>query len=416
VRALVYSGYGIMPELAQVADPVCPPDGVVIAVGASGVCRSDWHAWKGHDPVDLPHIGGHELAGVIAQTGPEVTRWRAGDRVTVPFVCGCGRCEYCRAGDAQVCPRQTQPGFTGPGSFAELVAVQAADTNLVALPEAVDFVAAACLGCRFATAFRAVTAHGRVRPGDWLAVHGCGGAGLSAVMIGAVLEARVVAIDVSSSALSRARELGASFTVDAGAGDPAAAIVELTEGGAHVSVDAFGSAATAACSVRCLRRRGRHVQVGLLLDGPTPIPMDLVVARELEIFGSHGMAARDYPPMMAMVADGTLRPGLLTGRVIGLADAGRALAAMDGPSDTAGMTVIRLRLQVRGEPVRHLRAGLEGVVGQAVAAVRIQHQLGTGRLAGQALGVIGRHQTVPAAGRHQQRGRDQRRGVLQGQC
>jgi hypothetical protein len=134
VRAVVYSGYGIMPELAQVADPACPVDGVVIAVGASGVCRSDWHAWKGHDPVDLPHIGGHELAGVIAQTGPEVTRWRAGDRVTVPFVCGCGRCEYCRAGDAQVCPRQTQPGFTGPGSFAELVAVQAADTNLVALP------------------------------------------------------------------------------------------------------------------------------------------------------------------------------------------------------------------------------------------------------------------------------------------
>jgi D-arabinose 1-dehydrogenase-like Zn-dependent alcohol dehydrogenase len=270
-----------------------------------------------------------------------------------------------------VCPRQTQPGFTGPGSFAELVAVQAADTNLVALPEAVDFVAAACLGCRFATAFRAVTAHGRVRPGDWLAVHGCGGAGLSAVMIGAALGARVVAVDVSSSALSRARELGASVTVDAGLADPAVVIAEATSGGAHVSVDAFGSPATAACSVRCLRRRGRHVQVGLLLDGPTPIPMDLVVARELEILGSHGMAARDYPPMMAMVADGTLRLGLLTGRVIGLAEAGRALAAMDGPAEEAGMTVIRLLLQVRGEPVGHLRTGFEGVVGQAVAAVRV---------------------------------------------
>jgi alcohol dehydrogenase len=340
-----------MPELAQVADPACPPDGVVIAVGASGVCRSDWHAWKGHDPVDLPHIGGHELAGVIAQAGPEVTRWRTGDRVTVPFVCGCGRCEYCRAGDAQVCPRQTQPGFTGPGSFAELVAVRAADTNLVALPEAVDFEAAACLGCRFATAFRAVTAHGRVRPGDWLAVHGCGGAGLSAVMIGTALGARVVAVDVSAAALSRARELGASFTVDAGLADPAVEIAEITSGGAHVSMDAFGSPATAASSVRCLRRRGRHVQVGLLLSGPTPIPMDLVVARELEIFGSHGMAARDYPPMMTMVADGTLRPGLLVGKVIGLAETGRALAAMDGPADTAGMTVIRLSLQMGLEPV-----------------------------------------------------------------
>ena len=342
MRAAVYAGYGLRPEVRQVADPVCPPDGVVIAVGASGVCRSDWHAWKGHDPVVLPHVGGHELAGVVAQAGPEVTRWQAGDRVTVPFVCGCGRCEYCLAGEAQVCPRQTQPGFTGPGSFAELVAIHAADTNLVALPDALDFVAAAGLGCRFATAFRAVTAHGRVRAGEWLAVHGCGGVGLSAVMIGAAVGARVVAVDVAAAALDRARELGAGFTVDAGAADPAALIGEITGGGAHVSVDALGSPATAACSVRCLRRRGRHVQVGLLLGGPTPIPMDLVVARELEIYGSHGMAARDYPPMLAMVADGTLRPGLLVGKVIGLEDVAGALADMDGPSPGAGMTVIRL--------------------------------------------------------------------------
>jgi alcohol dehydrogenase len=170
-------------------------------------------------------------------------------------------------------------------------------------------------------------------------------------MIGTALGARVVAVDVSAAALSRARELGASFTVDAGLADPAVEIAEITRGGAHVSMDAFGSPATAASSVRCLRRRGRHVQVGLLLSGPTPIPMDLVVARELEIFGSHGMAARDYPPMMTMVADGTLRPGLLVGKVIGLAETGRALAAMDGPADTAGMTVIRLSLQMGLEPV-----------------------------------------------------------------
>ena len=344
MRAVVYSGYGIMPELTQVADPACPPDGAVIAVGASGVCRSDWHAWKGHDPVALPHIGGHELAGVISQTGPEVTRWRAGDRVTVPFACGCGRCEFCLAGDAQVCPRQTQPGFTGPGSFAELVAVHAADTNLVSVPGAVDFAAAAPLGCRFATAFRALTGHGRVRAGEWLAVHGCGGVGLSAVMIGVALGARVAATDVAPAALDRARELGAEFTVDGGAADPAALIAEVTAGGAHVSVDALGSPATAACSVRCLRRRGRHIQVGLLLAGPTPIPMDLVVGRELEIHGTHGMAARDYPPLMAMLADGTLRPELLVGRVIGLEEAGRALAAMDGPAEGAGMTVIRFSL------------------------------------------------------------------------
>jgi len=348
MKAVVYSGYGVMPEVASVPDPVCPADGVVIAVGATGVCRSDWHAWRGHDPVMLPHIGGHEFAGVVAAAGPEVSRWRVGDRVTVPFACGCGRCEFCLGGDAQVCPDQTQPGFTGPGSFAEFVAVHAADANLVAVPDAVDFVTAACLGCRFATAFRAVTAHGRVRAGEWLAVHGCGGVGLSAVLIGVALGARVVAVDVVPAALERARELGAEVVVDGGAGDggqardAAAVIAEVTGGGAHVSIDALGSASTAACSVRSLRRRGRHVQVGLLLDGPTALPMDLVVARELEICGSHGMAARDYPPMMSMVADGTLRPGRLVGAVIGLEETGRALAAMDGFSATAGMTVVRI--------------------------------------------------------------------------
>ena len=342
MKAVVYSRYGVTPELRQVADPARPADGVVIAVAATGVCRSDWHAWQGHDPVVLPHIGGHELAGVVVQTGPTVTRWRAGDRVTVPFACGCGRCEYCLAGQAQVCPDQTQPGFTGPGSFAELVAIHAADANLVSLPDAVDFVTAASLGCRFATAFRAVTAHGRVRAGEWLAVHGCGGVGLSAVMIGSALGARVVAVDVAAAALDRARELGAEFTVQE---DPVAAVREITGGGAHVSIDALGSPATAVNSVRCLRRRGRHVQVGLLL-GPAsapPLPMDLVIGRELEIYGSHGMAARDYPAMMAMVADGTLRPGAAIGQVIGLEDVGQALAAMNGPG-SVGMTVARLTL------------------------------------------------------------------------
>ena len=226
------------------------------------------------------------------------------------------------------------------------MAVHAADANLVALPADLDFVTAACLGCRFATAFRAVTAHGRVRPGDWLAVHGCGGVGLSAVMIGAALGARVLAVDVSAAALARARALGAEAAVDAGAARAApeglaAAIRELTGGGAHVSIDALGSPAMAADSVRCLRRRGRHVQVGLLPGGPAPLPMDLVIARELEIYGSHGMAARDYPELMRMVADGTLRPGLMVGEVIALGEVGRALAAMDGPAG-AGMTVVRL--------------------------------------------------------------------------
>ncbi|MFI7675990.1 zinc-dependent alcohol dehydrogenase family protein [Actinophytocola sp. NPDC049390] len=343
MRAVVYSAYGEPPVVAGVPEPVAPDGGVVVAVRATGVCRSDWHAWRGHDPVPLPNTPGHEFAGVVAAVGAGVGRWRPGDRVTVPFVCGCGVCEYCRAGDAQVCPHQTQPGFTGPGSFAERVVVHAADTNLVALPDSVDFVTAASLGCRFATAYRALTAHGRLAKGDWLAVHGCGGLGLSAVQIGVALGASVIAVDIAPGALALASELGAAHVIDATADpDPAATIRDRTDGGAAVSVDALGSPATAATSVRCLRRRGRHVQAGLLLAGPTPLPMDVVVARELAIHGTHGMAAADYPPMLALVADGTLRPGSLVRTVIGLDDAPAALTAMDHPPAGPGMTVVAL--------------------------------------------------------------------------
>jgi len=342
VRAVVYDAVGAVPEVREVPRPSCPVDGVLVAVHATGVCRSDWHAWRGHDPVALPHVPGHELAGVVAEVGPAVTRFAVGDRVTTPFVNGCGHCPVCAAGNPQVCPEQTQPGFTGPGSFAELVALHAADLNLVRLPDSVGHVEAAALGCRFATAYRALTVHGRLQPGDWLAVHGCGGVGLSAVAIGAALGARVVAVDVSEAALERALACGAEAVVRSA--DPAEAVLARTGGGAAVSVDAFGSPATAAASVRSLRRRGRHVQVGLLLDpAGTALPMDRVVGHELELYGSHGMAAADYPAMLELVTSGAVSLTALVGAVIGLDEAPAALMAMDRLDATAGgITVVDL--------------------------------------------------------------------------
>ena len=161
-------------SVRDVAAPAAPVGGVVVAVKATGLCRSDWHAWVGHDDIALPHVPGHELAGVVDAVGAGVERWRVGDRVTVPFVCGCGRCTWCRRGDAQVCPDQQQPGFTHWGSFAERVALHAADTNLVAIPDDVSFEAAAALGCRFATAFRALTARARLSAGEWVTIVGAG--------------------------------------------------------------------------------------------------------------------------------------------------------------------------------------------------------------------------------------------------
>ena len=338
MRAVVYDEPGAAPEVRDVPEPDCPDDGVLVRVEATGVCRSDWHAWVGHDPVPLPMVPGHELAGTVAAVGPAVTRWRTGDRVTVPFVCGCGRCGYCRAGDTQVCPDQTQPGFTGWGSYAETVALHAADTNLVALPDGLDPVVAASLGCRLATAYRAVVTHGRLAEDEWLVVHGCGGVGLSAVLVGVALGARVVALDPAPAALARAVELGAVTPPEG------TTLTDLTGGGAHVSVDAVGSPATAVASVRSLRPRGRHVQVGLLLgeQATPPLPMDLVVARELSVHGSHGMPARQYADLLALVTSGRLDPGLLVGREITLDQAPAALVAMSDAPAGAGMTVLRL--------------------------------------------------------------------------
>jgi alcohol dehydrogenase len=339
MRAAVLHAFRAPLELELLPEPELPADGALVEVRATGLCRSDWHGWMGHDAsIRLPHVPGHEFAGVVAEVGPEVRGIAPGDRVTAPFCCGCGACEPCRLGHTQICERDYQPGFTGWGSFAERVLVPVADLNCVPLPDELAFEAAAALGCRFMTAFAAVGERGGVRPGDWLAVHGCGGVGLSAVMLGAALGARVLAVDVAPGPLERARDLGAAHTIEASGA--VEAIRELTGGGAHVSIDAIGSAATAAASVRSLRRRGRHVQVGLLAgdEREPPMPMAELISRELEIAGVHGMPVRDYPALLRLVASGAVDPARLIGRRIGLEEAGSALAAMDRPAE--GITVI----------------------------------------------------------------------------
>ena len=327
-------------SVRDVAAPAAPVGGVVVAVKATGLCRSDWHAWVGHDDIALPHVPGHELAGVVDAVGAGVERWRVGDRVTVPFVCGCGRCTWCRRGDAQVCPDQQQPGFTHWGSFAERVALHAADTNLVAIPDDVSFEAAAALGCRFATAFRALTARARLSAGEWVTIVGAGGVGLSAVMIAKALGARVVAVDRSERARQTAVRLGADHVVPAG-DDVPARIRSLTDGGSHVSMDAVGSEQTCADAVLSLRRCGRHVQVGLLPSptGLSPVPMARAIAWELDVLGSHGMAAVDYPAMLSLIESGDLRPQDLVEAVVSLDDAAALLPVLDR-SSPAGMTLI----------------------------------------------------------------------------
>ena len=342
MKAAIYRAFGAPLAIEEVPDPSPAPDGVVIRVEATGICRSDWHGWMGHDSdVHLPHVPGHELAGVLAAVGSEVRRWRGGERVTMPFAMGCGTCPQCAAGDQHICDNYFQPGFTGWGSFAPYVAVRYADTNLVRLPEEIDFVTAASLGCRFITSFRAVVDQGRLRPGEWVSVYGCGGVGLSAIMIATAMGANVIAVDIQEQALALAQSLGAAYTVNARAVDPVEAICEWTGGGAHLSLDALGSRETCRNSLGSLRKRGRHVQVGLMLadDQEATLPMGQVIAKELEILGSHGMQAHRYPPLLDMIRSGKLAPEKMIRRTVSLAESLDLLQRM-GEFKDPGVSVI----------------------------------------------------------------------------
>lgn len=343
MKAISYQSFQGDISYSELPDPDPEEHSVVIEVRATGLCRSDWHGWMGHDPdIVLPHVPGHEFAGEIVAVGSSIKKWTPGERVTVPFVSGCGHCEPCVGGNQQVCHQQFQPGFTAWGSFAQYVAIDYADLNLVRLPETMTFETAASLGCRFITAFRAVVDIGKVQGGEWVTVHGCGGVGLSAIMIAAAMGAQVIAIDIDDQKLDEAIKIGACATINARKSDNIIEEIQsITSGGAHLSVDALGSQETCYNSIANLRTRGRQVQVGLMAgkDHNPTIPMHLVIAKELSIHGSHGMQAYRYPAVFDMIKSGKLQPELLIGNTISLKEAVELLPRMNEFNNT-GVTVI----------------------------------------------------------------------------
>ncbi len=322
MKAAVYEEFGGAITIQDAPSPTPEAHGVVLKVLATGMCLSDWHGWMGHDQdIILPHVPGHELVGTIVAAGKNVKNFREGERVTIPFVGGCGRCEQCQSGNHQICDDQSQPGFTHWGSFAEYVKLDQADINLVKVPDDMSNETAAILGCRFVTSYRAIVEQGRIKGGEYLAVHGCGGVGLSAIMIANALGAQVIAVDINNNTLNLAKELGATTTINANeVEDVVQAVRDISKGGVHVSVDALGSQVTCYNSIANLRKQGRHVQVGLMTgdDQHPQIPMDQVIAHELEIYGSHGMQAYKYPEMMSMIQSGKLAPETMIEKTISL--------------------------------------------------------------------------------------------------
>lgn len=291
----------------------------------------------------LPFVPGHEVSGIIVEIGGDITKFKLGDRVAVPFILSCGHCSMCSAYNRPTtCEKQEQPGFTMHGSFAEYLAIPRAERNLSIIPDCVSFIEAAALGCRFTTAYRAVIQQGGVTSHTTLAVFGCGGLGLSCVMIAAAYGAKqIIAIDVSDFALKKAQEVGATDVVNAKAIDVQKKVIELTEGmGADLTIDAAGFKATCEDAIHCTRRGGRMVQVGLPIGGQNPIvPMGMVAGKELEIVGSHGCDARDMPKILSLVASGKLDPKQLIEREVSLEQGAKALMEMDNGSPI-GMVMI----------------------------------------------------------------------------
>jgi D-arabinose 1-dehydrogenase-like Zn-dependent alcohol dehydrogenase len=340
MRAAVLRTYNEDLSLETVADPACEADGVVLRVLACGICRSDWHGWTGEHPRVKPgQIPGHEYSGEVVEAGPQST-WKVGDRVIAPFLLSCGACPDCQSGHSNTCARQRLPGFGEPGAFAELVSVPFAH-NLARLPVSLTPVIAAGLGCRVTTVWHALTDRAALQAGEWLAVHGTGGIGLSALILGRAMGARVIVVDVVPEKLAHAMSLGAEAAIDARDGDAAQRIVALTGGGAHLSIEALGIGATTNASIECLRPLGRHVQIGMPVGHTArmEINMNAVYMKNLALFGTRGMPSWRYPSLLSLIETGRVDFAPLIAREVALSGASAELRAFNGPT-APGVAVI----------------------------------------------------------------------------
>jgi D-arabinose 1-dehydrogenase-like Zn-dependent alcohol dehydrogenase len=344
--AAVATAYGVPLDIRRVREPEPDSRGAVVRVGACGICRSDWHLWKGdwtwRTSVAFPRILGHELAGQVVALGSDVRRIKLGIAVTVPFHLSCDACRACLSGHAGLCETYTALGFQLDGGFAEYVFIPNADRNLIPLPAAMPYTAAAALGCRFMSAYHALADRTTITVGSCVVVFGAGGVGLAVVQIARMMGARVVAVDLSEGALAMALREGA-IGLRADLPGLRDRLLEIAgPDGVATTVDAYGSARTTLPALEVLTRGGTHLQIGLTgaqEGGMMTLPVDQLVKREQRIVGSIGCPQTSYRPLLEHVSANRLSPERLVTRVLTLDDLPEALAGM-GVFAEAGSLVV----------------------------------------------------------------------------
>jgi D-arabinose 1-dehydrogenase-like Zn-dependent alcohol dehydrogenase len=353
MRAARVSGPRAHFEVREIAIPEIDEDDALIKVGASGICRTDWHVWKGDfdwNEVPFPPSGvfGHEIGGTVEAVGSRVTSLQPGQKVTVPWNFACGRCSSCRRGFQNRCDQGSAPQLVpGSGGWAEYIRVPNADLNCVALPDGVDELTAAALGCRYMTAWRSIHAQTGVRGGETAVIVGCGGVGLAAIEIATCLGADVIGVDVDDKKLEMARTVGARAVVNSKGLSPeetGLAVRKLTSGdvGADLAVDALGIQATVNTALYSLRKGGRLGQVGLTTQaerGKVLVPLDMIVLKELQVTGSLGNPHWSYEMLLKLVGQGRLKPQRLVTRQVKLSDVESVLIEMEN-FHTMGYVII----------------------------------------------------------------------------
>lgn len=295
-------------SLEEVATPIPGAGELLIAVAGCGVCHTDLHYIDHGTPTfkQPPIILGHEVAGTVAGKGAGVTAFAEGDRVLVPAVLSCGYCTLCRSGRENICENSRMLGNHIDGGFAEYLVVPAKD--VYSLPDEIPLVEGAIIADAVTTPFHAVVRRGKVTPGDWVVIVGCGGVGLSLVQVAVAVGARVIAVDINDRKLDTASRFGAVAKFNPSGGKKIdKEIRALTGGGVDVAFEVVGKAATQEAALNCLRTGGKLVLVGYSPD-PLPLNAGRVMFREIDVIGSLGCRPVDYPRAIELVRQGRVRP------------------------------------------------------------------------------------------------------------